>query len=114
MLFTPSGRRRDAPVVSDAYLSKIQEGGRAELTRDVRDRISSLVGDDSFRHNSYQWDFVSSDGDFYKSGLGGQGLYISPSRDLVVAWFGTHTEQGQGTEILKIARQLATSGLLGD
>jgi len=38
-------------------------------------------------HNSYQWDAVFDDGDFFKAGLHGQGIYVSPARDLVVTWF---------------------------
>ncbi|MGI9263111.1 MAG: serine hydrolase, partial [Woeseiaceae bacterium] len=63
------------------------------------------------RHNSYQWDFVMDDGDFFKGGFGGQGLYISPSRDLVIAFFGTFDADEKGHEMTRIARQLAKSGL---
>ena len=115
MLFTPSGRGGSAPAVSDAYLDKIQNGGRPQLTSaEGRRRRQAQLGDDSFRHNSFQWDIVTSDGDFYKGGSGGQGLYISPSNDVVVAWFGTHTEEGKRNEMLRIARQLATSGFFDD
>jgi hypothetical protein len=57
------------------------------------------------RHNAYQWDFVMDDGDFFKSGFRGQGLYVSPSRDLVVAYLGEQ-EVGQAA----YARAIATSG----
>ena len=115
MLFTPAGRRGGAPVVSDAYLDKIQNAGRPQLTTpEGRRRRQAQIGDDSFRHNTYQWDIVTSDGDFYKGGSGGQGLYVSPSRDVVIAWFGTHTEQGKRNEMLRISRQLAKSGLFDD
>jgi len=39
--------------------------------------------------NHYQWDAIFEDGDMYKSGFGGQGLYVSPTRDMAVVWFGT-------------------------
>ncbi len=39
--------------------------------------------------NSYQWDAVFADGDFYKSGMNGQGLYVSPDKDVVIVWFAT-------------------------
>jgi hypothetical protein len=52
-----------------------------------------------------------ADGDFFKGGYGGQGLYISPSRDLVVAFFATFDQNGDGHEMTRIARQLAKSGL---
>ena len=51
------------------------------------------------------------DGDFFKGGFGGQGLYVSPSRDLVVAFFGTFDANGNGHEMTRIARQLAKSGM---
>ena len=68
----------------------------------------SLEEATEFRH---QWDFVMEDGDFYKGGYGGQGLYISPSRDLVIAFFGTLDEDGQSSQMTQVARQLAKSGL---
>ncbi|MEZ4586328.1 MAG: serine hydrolase domain-containing protein [Gemmatimonadales bacterium] len=116
MLFTPSGRRGEAaPAISDAYLRKIQTGGRPDLmTAEQREGRRARLGDESTRHNTYQWDIVTTDGDFYKGGVGGQGLYVSPSRDLVIAWFATPTETGEQTEMLAIARQLATSGLFGE
>ena len=111
MLFTAGVRAEGAPVVSDAYLDKIQRTGRPNLATEqiLRSRRASL-GDGSFRHNSYQWDIVTSDGDFFKGGFGGQGLYVSPSNNLVIAWFGTQEVQGS-TEMLRIARQLAESEL---
>jgi hypothetical protein len=35
---------------------------------------------------------------------------VAPDQDLVIAWFGTQDERGN-TEMLGIARQLATSGI---
>ncbi len=80
-------------------------------TDEVLRRRRTALGDESFRHNTYQWDIVTSDGDFYKSGFGGQGLYVSPSDNLVIAWFGTQEVQ-DSTEMLRVARQLAESELL--
>ncbi len=45
-------------------------------------------------YGAYQWDAIMSDGDMFKGGVGGQGLYVSPSRDMVAVWFTT----GDGTE----------------
>ncbi len=36
--------------------------------------------------NRYQWDVEFPDGDIYKKGVGGQGLYISAVREVIVAY----------------------------
>jgi CubicO group peptidase (beta-lactamase class C family) len=111
MLFTDEVRAEGAPTISDAYMEKILVSGRPELTLgDPPAWPRTALGDGSFKHNSYQWDIVTSDGHFFKSGFGGQGLYVAPDLNLVIAWFGTQDERGS-TEMLGIARQLATSGI---
>jgi putative component of toxin-antitoxin plasmid stabilization module len=45
--------------------------------------------------NRYQWDAILSDGDMYKAGVGGQGLYVFPSRDTVIVWFCTGDGENQ-------------------
>ncbi|UCC25121.1 MAG: beta-lactamase family protein [Gemmatimonadales bacterium] len=111
MLFTDAIRAEGDPAISDAYMEKIQVSGRPELTLANPDTWPrTALEDGSFRHNTYQWDIVTTDGHFFKSGFGGQGLYVAPDLNLVVAWFGTQDERGS-TEMLGIARQLATSGI---
>jgi hypothetical protein len=51
------------------------------------------------------------DGDFYKGGYGGQGLYISPRRDLVIAFAGAFETGGPASEMASIARHVARSDL---
>ncbi len=111
LLFTPTGRKGMNPVVSDAYLYKIQKGGRPEIFNADREDDPRMVDGEPARHNTYQWDFVMEDGDFFKSGYGGQGLYVSPARDLVIAFFGTLDKNGHSNEMTRVARQLAKSGL---
>ena len=111
LMFTPSGRQGDNPLISDAYLKKIQQGGRPEILKSGEEVPGNKVDGENPRHNTYQWDFVMNDGDFFKGGFGGQGLYISPSRDLVIAFFGTFDESGKGHEMLQVARQLTKSEL---
>ena len=61
---------------------------------------------------SWQWDAVWADGGMYKSGYLGQGLYVDPDRDLVVAWFGTGEDFGaEQNELLPVTRQLVLSGV---
>jgi CubicO group peptidase (beta-lactamase class C family) len=111
LLFTPTGRAGKDPVVSDRYLENIQRRGRPEVFLAAPDDEFRVVDGETARHNSYQWDFVLNDADFFKGGFGGQGLYISPSRDLVIAFFGTLDENGKEHELTRVARQLAKSGL---
>lgn len=109
LLFTPSGRGQGDPVVSDRLLQRIREQLRPELFRATRDDFR--VAGERPLGNSWQWDWVMPDGDFYKGGYGGQGLYVSPDRDLVIAFFGTLDAEGTSNDLDGIARQLAVSGL---
>ena len=67
-----------------------------------------MFPEDLPRHNTYQWDFVMPDGDFFKAGHCGQGLYISPERDVVVAFFGSGDDPSIVVS-LKLARAIAKS-----
>lgn len=107
LLFTPSGRNDSHQPVSNAYLEQVQFGCRPELF--AAGQFPNLFRDDSELCNTYQWDNVTKEGDFYKHGSGGQGLYISPSRDLVIAFFGTPNRYEN--QMPAVARQLAKSGL---
>jgi len=87
MLYTPSWRVvATEPVVSPSLLAKIQEACRPQIYE--RGVAAGTVDPVADKHcNSRQWDAVFVDGDLYKGGARGQGLYVSPARDLVVAWF---------------------------
>lgn len=65
------------------------------------------LGDYSVRTGGRQWDAVWDDGDFFKAGLNTQGIYVSPARDLVIAYFSVEATQ----QIQKYLRPLVTSGL---
>lgn len=97
MIFTPSWRRlSDTPIVPEHVLSKIQAGGRPEIFDQGRVGTEMQQSFPDVRlSNRYQWDIVFPDGDHFKAGVGGQGLYVSASRDLVVAYFSTgkHREE---------------------
>lgn len=108
MIFTPSWSRiSQTRIITPDILKKIQHGGNPDIYGKGyvgRDMLATL--EETQLSNSYQWDTVFPDGDFYKNGNGGQGLYISPSRDLVIAWFAT----GDNAEQV-MARAIATSSL---
>ncbi len=112
LLYTPSWASvASTRVVPEDYLRRLQKGGRPELLARAAAGSKELGGDgvEPARHASYQWDAVWADGDFFKYGFRGQGLYVSPSRDLVVAFFSTQSQSQ-----VRYARALALSGLLKD
>lgn len=97
LLFT-KGRARG--VVSESYLRKILEGGRPQLLE------ASEHDDADVRHATYQWDRVYRDGSFFKGGFGGQGLYVSPERDVVLAYVGTHGYDAPAPPVLDVCRKM--------
>tara|TARA_R110002073_G_scaffold128999_3_gene275114 strand:- start:75464 stop:76705 length:1242 start_codon:yes stop_codon:yes gene_type:complete len=100
--FTPSGRKSASPIISDAHLFKI---------RNVNKNLNKSRDPKEKKYSSYQWGSVYDDGDFYKGAHGGQGLYISPSKDLVIAFFGTSNTDRERSQLDVISRQLSKSGL---
>jgi CubicO group peptidase (beta-lactamase class C family) len=110
LLYTPSRPAVSrTPVISGAALHAIQTDGRPELlahSAGAQD-WSKLQGERP-RHNANQWDMVMADGDFFKAGFCGQGLWVSPSRNLVVAYFG-HAEAADAA--VTYARAIALAGL---
>lgn len=108
MLYTPSaGLLSSRTLVSADTLKKIQTAGRPEnylngsVGRKLQRRFSELP-----LANAYQWDAVFTDGDIYKGGMNGQGIYISPSKNLVVVWFANGYTQ---VPMEKVARSIALS-----
>jgi len=108
MIFTPSWKKiSKKQIITAEILNKIQNNGNPDIFAKgyVGKEMLNVLYETKLS-NSYQWDLVFSDGDFYKSGTGGQGLYVSPSRDLVIAWFST----GDNAEQV-MARAIALSSL---
>lgn len=112
MLFTPSARLiADHPVIEDEHLQMIQAGARPELHRD-RGALSGYITAAYGPHlppASRQWNFAMADGDLFKGGFGGQGLYVSSSRDLVIAFAGTPLADGSSNLLRWFSRRLALS-----
>jgi len=103
LAFTPSGRKSADPIISDAHLSKIRDVNPNLKTKSRR--FEEMI------YSSYQWGAVFDDGDFYKGAHGGQGLYISPAKDLVIAYFGTANTDRESNQLQVISRRLSKSGL---
>ena len=70
-------------------------------------KFMERLGDFDVRTAGRQWDAIWDDGDFFKSGLNTQGIYVSPARDLVIAYFSVEATQ----QIQKFLRPLVMSGL---
>lgn len=112
MLYTPSWNKTAVEqVVTPEILKRIQNGVRSHefLMRGFDGPVfASYLGCDDFIANSRQWDLVWPEGDFWKGGLQTQGLYVSPSRDLVICYFSVNNDDHSGH---RFARPIATSGL---
>jgi CubicO group peptidase (beta-lactamase class C family) len=107
LLYTPSwAKASQERIVSEAYVHDIQKGGRKAIF--PKGELSQVMINHAFpahppNANHWQWDAIWDDGDFFKGGVFGQGLYVSPSRDLVVAWFSTV----MSSDLTQYARQIA-------
>jgi len=95
LAFTPAGQRQHS-VIPKEVLRMIQHGGRPDLYRQSAKRptLTEWFGE-SPEACSWQWDAVLRDGDLFKGGFHGQALYVSPARDVVVAFFSTSDERAQ-------------------
>ncbi|MBM7035296.1 serine hydrolase domain-containing protein [Vibrio ulleungensis] len=99
MAFTPSVEQiAGEEIVSDEIMAKIHDRKYLDQYPDgyLGKKLTKNFADDAGNiSNRYQWDAVTSEGDMYKAGVGGQGVYISPSTDTVVAWFSTGDGENQ-------------------
>ncbi|WP_028006577.1 serine hydrolase domain-containing protein [Solimonas flava] len=114
LLYTPSWRRvASRPLVSAAALHRMQFEGRPALLKGIEVELNERSFPGSrIDHNGWQWDAVFPDGTLWKSGFGGQGLMVSPKRDLVVAFFGSWPATGRPeyNRFQWLARQLVERG----
>lgn len=93
-------------------LESLREGAGIALTDEALKRRAIDHPGDLPSRAGWQWDRVWDDGGLFKGGYSGQGLYVDPDRDLVIAWFGTGEDySAQQTAMDSVARQLARSGL---
>lgn len=94
----------------ESFHRKLLDDARPALFRDASWDAYATAGDRP-THVAWQTDVVFADGDFGKGGWGGQFLYVSPSRNLVIAWFGTFGDDFVEPDLQSVARQLATGPL---
>ncbi len=97
-------------VLSQSTIGAIQNAGIA-LTPESLKELEERLGKDLPARSVWQWDCVWPDGAMYKEGYSGQGLYVDPARNLVVAWFGTGLNFNEHINgMLSVSRQIARSG----
>jgi CubicO group peptidase (beta-lactamase class C family) len=84
---------------------------RAIFSEHAKESFSKLFEGDMPLHSRWQWDMIWADGDMYKDGYSGQGVYIAPQRELVIVWFGTADKAFGTHKLLPLARKLSKSGI---
>ncbi|MDY6946878.1 MAG: serine hydrolase [Pseudomonadota bacterium] len=96
LIYTPSWPAVSSErIVPQALIDRTRRECRPELLANASSaRASTTAQKDRPRCNSRQWDAIYADGDMYKGGARGQGIYVSPDADYVVAWFSTTQESG--------------------
>jgi CubicO group peptidase (beta-lactamase class C family) len=98
-------------VLTPVGVAAMQSGG-VSLGKEAQQYLQNVFAGDVPTRASWQWDMVWDDGAMFKSGYDGQGLYVDPARNLVLAWFGTGLNYSATTNMmLPVARQLAQSTL---
>ncbi len=112
MLYTPSWKKVAARrVVSENIIERIRTSVRSNeffLGAYNGPVFQKIFDDKTMLSNSRQWDIVWPDGDMWKGGLMTQGLYVSPDRDLVIAYFSVNVSD---RSIDRFLRPIATSGI---
>ena len=105
LVFTDKERFAD---VADSMIADIRAGGGIALPEDAQALLRQEYAADLPGRAAWQWDEIWDDGGMYKGGYLGQGLYVDPGRNLVIAWFGTGLDYSeQMTAMKSVARQLA-------
>ncbi|WP_373087665.1 serine hydrolase domain-containing protein [Zhongshania sp.] len=105
LLYTPAGR--DEATVAGAVLNKITDiksNQHYQNAPAAAENALNKLGERPVNALS-QWDALFSDGDLFKSGFDGQALYVSPSRDVVIAMFSTSKNKSAYAYLRAIAKQ---------
>ncbi len=108
-LFTPSGYKPD--VVPQRVLARIgdtQKTAHYSAADQAADFAEQRLGARPVTALA-QWDALFADGDLYKSGFDGQALYVSPSRDVVVAMFSTSKDKSAYAYLRAVAEHFETA-----
>lgn len=94
-------------VLSPSTVRSVQQSGVVFSKKQLA-KHREFFGDDIPERAGWQWDSIWSDGALFKYGYSGQGLYVDPARNLVIAWFGTSLDYDETkNEMLPVSRQIA-------
>jgi CubicO group peptidase (beta-lactamase class C family) len=81
LLYTPDWNIvADKKIVSDTYFDKVYDEEYAQALINGVETTKAPYFKDGQSHATYQWDLVFDDGDLFKAGRYGQGIYISPDK----------------------------------
>jgi CubicO group peptidase (beta-lactamase class C family) len=88
LLYTPSWNKvTDKQIVSDTYFEKVYDTTYAPALKRGVETDKSKYFKNGPSHATYQWDLVFDDGDMFKAGRYGQGIYVSPETNTVIVFF---------------------------
>jgi CubicO group peptidase (beta-lactamase class C family) len=54
----------------------------------------------------YQWEWAEIVGGIQKTGFGGQGLYVNPERNIVIAYFNFVNDDWKDPSLLSVLQQV--------
>jgi len=98
-------------VVGEDHMADLRSDNGIRFD-DVRlQRLSERFDSDTPTHAAWQWDLIWPDGIMFKSGYSGQGVFVDPEQNVVIAFFGTSGENNEGHELTNVSRQLIRSDL---
>lgn len=99
-------------TMPESHRRFLKDAHRPIYSERAKDNYAQLFDGDAPLHSRWQWDMIWADGDMFKGGYSGQGVYVSPKNNMVVAWFGTDDKQFGSHQLLKLARKLSTSDVV--
>ncbi|MBY5944493.1 serine hydrolase domain-containing protein [Photobacterium rosenbergii] len=95
MLYTDSWQATsDERIISPSVVKTIQQSVTPGVytVSPASEQFITMTADEPVG-GSYQFDAIWDDGDMFKGGMRGQGIYISPAKDTVAVWFSNRIEK---------------------
>lgn len=91
MLYTNSTAHK---IIPQSVVQQIQDGVTPDIYKASPASAEFLaMFPDEPLGSSYQFDAIWKDGDMFKGGMQGQGIYISPKKDTVAVWFSNNIQE---------------------